>query len=489
MSWDCPPASRPFAVKLLAYLKKVNRETLAGRIGRAKATLIHHLESPTLPDDVFEELVRALGASKAEVALATGLHEGLKSLSQSSAFPGEREVVELAVLDWSRFIRDLAGELGSLSRAKLPAPQAPRLWQIEPVRWQAEKRFKLLKGLQPPLRLKAAAIFTPLHTWAVVELAVRESAQAASRSPQEAFHWARIARQIARRVKGPDDWLRRVRALALGALANAERVAGRLRAADRTLEAAKRLWREGSDPDQILDPGWLLSFEASLRRAQRRFPEALACLDEARLVSHDPARILIKKGFTLEVMGDSEQAVAALSEAIPLLDPTLQPQLWYKNRSNLAVNLCNLGRHQEAAVLVQQAVPVAAKLGDKLDLIRLSWLSGRIARGLGQHDKALRLLEQAERAFARRSMWFDVALALIERASLLLQQRRMAEARAVSLGLVDVFRAEGVHREALAALQLFYGTVHSGNATAELGQDVVRYLLRARHDRKLRFHS
>ena len=109
--------------------------------------------------------------------------------------------------------------------------------------------------------------------------------------------------------------------MALGAFANAQRVAGRLFAAERTLEAAKRRWNEGHDPDQILDPGWLLDLEASLRRAQRRLPESLDCLDQARLVSHSPARVLIKKGFTLEVMGDSEQAVAVLSEAIPLLDP------------------------------------------------------------------------------------------------------------------------------------------------------------------------
>ena len=155
----------------------------------------------------------------------------------------------------------------------------------------------------------------------------------------------------------------------------------------------------------------------------------------------------------------------------------------------MAVNLCNLGRYRDAAALVQQAGPVAAKLGDKLDLLRLSWVAGRIHRGLGQTGQALRHLEKAEQGFAARGMWYDVALALLERASVLLQEGRKAEARVVSGGLVEVFKANGVHLEAMSALRLFYDTVQGGTATVDLAQDVVRFLQRARHDPDLRFRS
>lgn len=489
MRSDCPPTSRPFVVKLLILLKGSSIRLLGERTGRSKSGVGNYLNCPTLPEDVFNELVEALGASPAEVTVVTGFHEALLSLNRPCAFPGEREIVESTVLSVSRWCRDLVGEVRSLALAEPLLAKYPLPWEVEPSRWRAATLLDLLKKLNPRIRLKAAAIFTPLHTWAVVEAVVEESVKAASRSPREALHWARIARQIAKRIDAHAGWQKRIQALAVGAFANALRVAGRLFAAERALEAAKRLWNEGYDPIQILDPGWLLSFEASLRRAQRRLREALDCLDQARLVSRNPARILIKKGFTLEVMGESEQAVAALSEAMPLVDADREPQLWYKSRLQLAVNLCNLSRYREAADLVKQAGPVAARLGDKLDLLRLSWLVGRIHRGLGHTRDALRHLEKAERAFADRGMWLDVALALLERASVLLQDGRKAEARAVSGGLIEVFKTQGVHREAMAALRLFYDTVQGGTATLELAQEVVCFLLRARHDPGLRFRS
>jgi len=305
----------------------------------------------------------------------------------------------------------------------------------------------------------------------------------------EAFHWARIARQIAKRVRGPKGWRKRLEAYALGSFANALRVAGRLTAADRTLEAAKRLWHAGSDPDQVLDPGRLLDLEASLRRDQRRFDEALDRLAEARPLSRCPARILINKGFTLEVMGDYQGAIATLLEAAPLVEQEGDPRLWYNHRITLAVIYCHLGHFSEGANLASQVREVAQRLGDKIFLIRVVWLEGRIAAGQGRSKQALQWLEEAEQAFAEKQMWYDMALALLERECLLLQEGRKAEVRAASLGLVSVFQAAGVHREALAALQLFHEAAQRGTATAELARDVLRYLFRARYDQDLRFRS
>jgi hypothetical protein len=50
-----------------------------------------------------------------------------------------------------------------------------------------------------------------------------------------------------------------------------------------------------------------------------------------------------------------------------------------------------------------------------------------------------------------------------------------------------IFKAQGVHREALAALRIFCAAARQKIATAELARRVERYLRRAQLDPALRF--
>ena len=107
------------------------------------------------------------------------------------------------------------------------------------------------------------------------------SVRAAAHKVADALELANLARFIAERVEES----RRPRALgsAYGYIANAQRVANDFDVADATFRQAWDLWRTGSAID--FDPlaEWrLLDLEASLRRAQQRFPEALELLSRAR---------------------------------------------------------------------------------------------------------------------------------------------------------------------------------------------------------------
>ena len=64
---------------------------------------------------------------------------------------------------------------------------------------------------------------------------------------------------------------------------------------------------------------------------------------------------------------------------------------------------------------------------------------------------------------------------------------RRAEVKSLARELAAVFEAKGVHREALAALRLFYEAAEHEEATADLARRVLRYLFRARYDQGLRF--
>lgn len=489
MSSLCRPPSRPFVVRLLASRKNFAFKVFASRFGLTQQSITNHLGASTMKADLFNSYLDVLDARPAEVAAATQCHESLESLKQPSAVPGARDLVEVEILWIVRRCRDVLTELEPLAIEEPPRDEYPQPGDVAPARWQAAEHLELLKGIRRPFRLKAARTFTPLHTWAVVEAVAEEAVRAASRSLSEAFHWARVARQIAKRVLGPEDWCNSVRSLAVGAFANAWRVAGKLLVADRLLQAAKRLRDTGYDPDQILDPGRLLDFEASLRRAQRRFPEALDRLEEAFPVSHCPARVLVIKGFTLEVMGDHDQAVKVLLDAEPLVDRDGDSRLRYQHRFNLAVLYTHSGRFAEAAELAKEVKDLAKSLGDEIFLAREVWLRGRVAAGRGVVELALQWLNEAEDQFAARKMWFDVALALLEREMLLLEQGRYAEVKAACRGLTQIFEAEGVHREVLGALRLFFEAAQRETASAELARNVLHYLFRARHDESLAFNS
>jgi transcriptional regulator with XRE-family HTH domain len=129
------------------------------------------------------------------------------------------------------------------------------------------------------------------------------------------------------------------------------------------------------------------------------------------------------------------------------------------------------------------------RLGDRIFLIRVTWLEGRILAGLGRRDEARHLLADARRRFEDEEMPYDVALCLLEEAGLLHAAGRTREVKALTLELTGVFQSKGVHHEARKALRLFQQAVETDAATAGLVRDLLAYLFLARHDEGKRFEA
>jgi tetratricopeptide (TPR) repeat protein len=230
---------------------------------------------------------------------------------------------------------------------------------------------------------------------------------------------------------------------------------------------------------------------ANVRRAQRRFPEALERLAEAMATDRADlrARLLYTKAGVLVGLGDTEKATAALRETLPLIDAQREPRLALGVRFLFLRTLCLQGKAAEAEQSLDDVRIVAERQGKQVDLLRVTWLEGAIAAGLGRREEARQHFEHVRREFDDRKMAFDYALVSLELALVLLEEGRTAEVRSLAEEMYWIFSDQKVPENALAALRVFCAAARREKATAELAQRVVRYLYRAQHDPELEFEA
>lgn len=483
---------RQLLLSILALVFDISQKEMSAGVGLTQSRIsqaLRRARKGEVKDDDFAALLATIPHPPAAVPIVTGCLEALAALEPTEDLTAaDRVVIEEEALAAGRRTREELTE--ALRRARnLPLAGYPARADLEAARFRAAEQWRRLEGLPAETQLAVVQVAEELQTWALCEKVCAESVRQLARSLEPAADLARLAQEIAALVRGPEGWCACLQAYAMAHVANVLRVQGELKEARAALEEAKRLWRPGADPDGVLDPGRLLDLEGSLCRDERRFEGALALLDEALAVSHCPGRVLIKKGFTLEVMGEYERAAEVLRQAEPRIDRRAEPRNWSFLRLNLANVLCHLGRHREARELIEEVRPLMTELGDAIDAIRLVGLEGRIAAGSGQPAEARRLLAKARRKFAARGMAYDVALLALEELALLLEAGQPAEVQALAPELAAMFQAKGIHREALAALRLVHEATQGETATTDLARRALEYLYRARHDPSLRFSS
>jgi tetratricopeptide (TPR) repeat protein len=429
--------------------------------------------------DAIEETLLYLGTLRAEAAPEPPGSPFELSLSERRQLRRAAAVVARAAQ------RSAYAELAGTRRQALVQEQLSRAklsWR-RLARAAAAERRAMVEG--PGEEAEA------YRTWGVCVLVCEASVSAAADRAPRAVELAELALLVAERVSGTDLWRARVQGYAWAFVGNARRVANDLSGAERAFATARELWEAGAAADPgALDPSRLLDLEASLRRDQRRWAEALALLDQALAASPSPersGRILLNKAFTHEQRGDCEEAIAALQEAAPLVDPAREPRQACVLRFNLAVNLCHQGRHAEAEPLVAAARELAVALRNDTDLVKVLWLEARVHAGLGRRAEAIAALRQVREDFAERKLAGDAALATLNLAVVLLEEGRTAEVRALAGETLPVFGSLGLGGEALAALRVFWQAAEQETATADLGRRLLAFLERARYDPDLRF--
>lgn len=357
---------------------------------------------------------------------------------------------------------------------------------------RAEVLWSTLKRKNENERLALVEKDRRFRTWGLVILVCEESREAAANEPKEARSLAHLAVRIAELVGGSKEWRWRLQGLATAWLANAHRACQDLLAAEKALKRALKLWEDGAPGDPgLLNPAVLPWIEAALRRAQRKFPQAVKKIDEALELDSGElrAKILLTKSKIHEALGETAASAEALMEAAPLIDAEREPRLAWVLEFQVVFYLCSTGCPEEAALRLYKVKKLAERLRGESDLDRVVWLDAVVAAALGKPEKAKSLFEQVRRAFDKPELRFDFALVSLDLSLVHLEQGNTAAVRTIANEMFPIFRSQGIHREALAALRVFCEAAKQDAASVKLTRSVLRFLHRAKDDPELRFEE
>jgi tetratricopeptide (TPR) repeat protein len=334
------------------------------------------------------------------------------------------------------------------------------------------------------------------HTWGLFELLIERSLEVGIRSPAYAEDLGLLALRLSDHLDpahyGP-PLIEDLRARAWGYIGNSCRLRSDLPGADEAFSAAYGHLRKGTqDP---LERAILLDLEASLRRDQRRFEQALKLLRRAVAIflqsdqRHRAGRSLVNLSTVHHYAGDPEGSIPILSQALELIDPEQEPRLLLCARHNLIDDLAEAGRHLDAQRLYRETRTLYRSFPDAWSQNRRKWVKGKIAHGLGQMEQAESLFLAARDGFIGEGIPFDTALVSLELAILYAEQGRMADLKRLASEMVPIFSSLHIHREALAALSYLKQAVETEQVSLALVTGVAAYLRRAQHDPALRFEE
>ncbi|HEV2845092.1 MAG TPA: hypothetical protein VG477_09630 [Thermoanaerobaculia bacterium] len=420
-----------------------------------------------LTEELLEQFFRS-ELSRAETARL--IRHVLTACSQCQgllAAVGKRE-------EFTLWPEDYPAESGPPLEANAYAPVFSKLLEVprdEDILRLARERvqgFGLLSELeqlppdQRPARIREDCRF---HHWGLFDRILSTYLSYCRYDPQAGVDLVGLALVVHETLdpdQYPEDLVADFRAAAFGALANAERLAGRLREAQAALGTAWETLEEGTgDP---LEEANLLSLEASLYRDLGHFKHSAALLDRAMAIyleigdDNARARMLIQKSNALGYLEPSE-GIEILQDAMAILDAAAEPRLELSARHNLTWFLNDAGQPQDALALLDMSRPLYQSFADPWTQLRLQWLEGRIARSLGDLQAAEAVFRKVWHAFEERGMQYELTIVSIDLAEVYSAEGKLEEAVRVVTDFLPVLRAWGMHAEGLAMWKVFRDSV------------------------------
>ena len=332
---------------------------------------------------------------------------------------------------------------------------------------------------------------TRFRSPALVRLLLEASRRSIPGRPGEARELAELARKVANRNPRMPGYFD-LYTLSTALLANACRASGDLQGASHAFEVVRRIMSEHgvTDLEVVARVDDLMG---SLRKDQRRLAEAERLLKRAvllfglRRVPDDAARVLIKLADFYCVQGNLDQGIDTVRSALGLLGPESDLLLHVAGHYNLTVYLMKAGQYEEAAGQFESDQALYAQVREPWLELRLTWLRGNIAAARGDFARAEQAYLDTRSVCIGQGIGYDAAMVSLDLAVLYLKEGRMADVQRVAEEMLPIFQAQDVHREALAALQLFQEAARQQELTIEKTLEVAAYLRAARTEPGLRF--
>lgn len=355
---------------------------------------------------------------------------------------------------------------------------------------------ELMGQTVPARRLLLATNSPRFQNPFLCERLIEKAREAAFQNTEQGFDLAQLAVTIAESLDRSSCGSAELRdglwCKASAQLANALRVAGRHVEAERVFRSIEELIQEEGRIG-LQDLARVLDLRASLHRERRQFELAARLLDRVIVIYQKLGtwnllgRALMQRSSICGEVGDLETEMSLLRRALDLIDPNEEPRSFLVARHNLIFALNQSGRSREAFALLFHTRPLYFKMGDRLSLLRLRWLEGIVAGGLGRLDQAEVAFREVRDAYVQLSLDWDAALVSLELAGVYVRQGRSSDLLSLAEEMLAVFGAREIHREALQAFTYFRGAARLEGVGIALVQEVSEFLKELQTNPGLRF--
>lgn len=277
-----------------------------------------------------------------------------------------------------------------------------------------------------------------------------------------------------------------LKALAAVYRANVARLRGRPEEARARFTQARSIIRNerATDPLTTAEAD---SCEGVLALDLRQFEEAEGLLNRSVFLyllagaKGKAALPMVTLGHLCYEQGQLTRSVETLRDALTMIDPRVDRRLLMSARFNLAVCLCEAGHYSEATETLAENRDLFQEFPEPFLQLRIAWLEARIAAGSGHPEVAEKGFLAVREEMAQRGQGYDAAMVSLDLALIYLEQGRTGELLRIAEEMHALFRAEEVHREALAALLVFEEAARKEQLSSEAIQSLNALLKRVRH--------
>lgn len=355
---------------------------------------------------------------------------------------------------------------------------------------------ELMAQAVPARRLLLATNSPRFHNLFLCDLLIDKAREATFQDAAQSFELARLAVAITESLDDESCGSAEVReglwCKASAQLANALRIAGRHAEAERAFRPVEAVIAEEGRIG-LQDLARVLDLRASLHRELRQFEPAARLLDRVITIYRKLGtwnllgRALMQRSAICGEVGDLETEIRMLRRALDLIDPNEEPRSFLVARHNLIFALNQSGRSREAFALLFHTRPLYFKMGDRLSLLRLRWLEGGVAVGLGRLEQAEVAFREVRDAYVQLSLDWDTALVSLDLAGVYVRQGRTADVIQLAEEMLAVFGARDIHREALRAFAYLCSAARLEGAGTSLIQEVADFVKEVRTNPALRF--